>query len=490
VLDFRCPSCRNKIHVADNQAGQKIDCPSCGQHLQVPSPKQPPGFAPNQTIAEHPMELGELVAPAVQAGPAQPVPVVAEVTAEEVFRDMVAPTPEPAMRGMLASTECVSVRRTRAGWKWGLAVIVFVGLGAALYFTWVWLTDDALPGFSRHGPTTEQFECVAFSPDGQILATGSYSWAGMLAGSRRGASVKLWDARTGHPRATLPGELGRISSVAFSADGKLLAAGGVVYPASRKDWEPRTVVRVWELATPRELFTLSGHLWGGHRWGARVAFSPDGLSLASVGGEGKVVLWDTTTGKEKIHLAVRNAHGVAFRPDGKQIATVGGPESWIQIRRAVEINIWDTATGTLIKTFSDDTEGAVSLAYRHDGKELVSTHWVGTVIVWDLATGKTLHTFGMHPRGRGRMVLSPDGRRVACVNSNPEEAPPGQPPPPAQVKVCDVATGAELLRLTAHTLLLNDVAFSPNGRSLAAVSDGSRKMRDEDSGELTVWPLR
>jgi hypothetical protein len=98
VLAFKCPACKNQIHVAEAKAGGKIACPSCGQRLQVPSPKQAPRLTPaasQPTTAEHATELGELVPPVVQPARTRTVPTLSEATAEDLFRDAVESSPIP-----------------------------------------------------------------------------------------------------------------------------------------------------------------------------------------------------------------------------------------------------------------------------------------------------------------------------------------------------------------------------------------------------------
>jgi WD40 repeat protein len=365
--------------------------------------------------------------------------------------------------------------------------MVLIGLSPALYFIIVTCFWDApLPGFSRHGPLMEQFECVAFSPDGKILATGSYCDAERLAGNPWSSAVKLWDARTGEPRATLPGKFRNVSGVAFSPDGKLLAAGGWIgHPERRKARaNPEAAVRVWGLATYRELFTLHNH-----HWGAQMVFSPDNRLLATVDNRGTVRLWDTGTGeRKKIYLGMCRACTVAFRPDSQQFATAGGIEGQMGSAPVGEINIWDSVTGTLIQTFRGHTADAESVAYRPGGRELVSASKDGTVIIWDLARGKKLRTFTVHLEDSGWMMLSLDGWRLAHVYADRKQSPVGRS---TQVRVWDLATEEKLLTLRAHTPFLSDVAFSPNGRALAAVSQGTPQTNSKvlDCGELTVWPL-
>ena len=103
-------------------------------------------------------------------------------------------------------------------------------------------------------------------PAGQTLASGSAD-----------NTIRLWDANTGEPRATLTGYTGGIRSVAFSPDGQTLALGS---------WD--NTIRLWDADTGTTLATLAGHT-GGVR---SVAFSPDGQILASGSDDGTIRLWD------------------------------------------------------------------------------------------------------------------------------------------------------------------------------------------------------
>ena len=84
---------------------------------------------------------------------------------------------------------------------------------------------------------TSMVVSVAFSPDGKILASGSWD-----------KSIKLWDVATGKNTATLKGHTGWVNSVAFSPDGKTLASGGF-----------DDNIQLWDVASGKNIATLKGH---------------------------------------------------------------------------------------------------------------------------------------------------------------------------------------------------------------------------------------
>jgi WD40 repeat protein len=126
---------------------------------------------------------------------------------------------------------------------------------------------------------------LAFSPDGQTLATGG-----------KDKAVILWDTPSARETARLHGHTADVYSLAFSPDGRTLASGGA-----------DSTVRLWDIAAEREAATLTGH--SGKI--VQVLFSPDGLTLAScaelAGGNYEVFLWSATVGKPADNRPSRRA---------------------------------------------------------------------------------------------------------------------------------------------------------------------------------------
>jgi predicted NACHT family NTPase len=138
---------------------------------------------------------------------------------------------------------------------------------------------------------------VAFSPDGLLLASGSYD-----------KTLKLWDPSTGELRQTLKGHSSCVGSVAFTPDSRLLASGS----------DDKTV-KLWDPSTGELRQTLKGHSSPVHS----VAFSPDGRLLASGSDDKTVKLWDTSTGELRQTLSGHfgAVYSVTFSPDGRLLAS-------------------------------------------------------------------------------------------------------------------------------------------------------------------------
>src|SRR5262249_51625811 len=150
-------------------------------------------------------------------------------------------------------------------------------------------------------------------------------------------TIRLWDAATGKPRSVLRSPDERFygaSWLCFSPDGKTLASAGAPFSNPLKPDLPRdNQVRLWDLATGKELRTFAG----GKDPPDSVAVSPDGKALA-VPADGGVRLWEVATGKEIRRLGGRHRprwfQAVAFSPDGRLLADAGGRS----------VRLWEVAT--------------------------------------------------------------------------------------------------------------------------------------------------
>ena len=310
---------------------------------------------------------------------------------------------------------------------------------------------------------------VVFSPDGLRLASGNADGAG-------GETLKVWDGVTGKELLALEGHShNRVMSVAFSPDGQRLASGGA-----------DTAVKIWDSVSGKELFTLKGH----SALVYSVAFSPDGRRLASGSKDLSLKLWDSATGKELSTLKghASDVNSVAFSPDGRRLASGSDDRT---------VKVWDSATGKELLTLKGHLGNVKSVALSPDGSRIASGSDDRTVKIWDSATGKELFALKGHGDRVWSVAFSPDGRRVASGSDD------------KTVKIWDTATGKEFFSLRGHAddVLsmglspagrvipgmratfsdpgdVNSVAFSPDGKRLAAGSNGIRLAA---GSYITIW---
>jgi len=241
-----------------------------------------------------------------------------------------------------------------------------------------------------------------------------------------------------------------VGSVAFSPDGLMLASGS-------KD----KTIQIWDLATGKSLRTFAGDsstIWS-------VAFDSNGTRLATGTGFWRAMLWDLKTGqviRSLDHTA--SVWSVALSPDGQLLASGSGDKT---------TKISDATTGRLIQNLPDHTDFVYSVAFTPDGKSLISASKDKKITVVDVATGGLLKTLEGHGDAVRSVAVSPDGKTI--VSGSYDET----------IKIWNLETGDLIRSIKGHSDDIVSVAISPDGKFIASGSkDKTIKIWELATGEL------
>jgi WD40 repeat protein len=251
------------------------------------------------------------------------------------------------------------------------------------------------------------------------------------------------------PRATLVDQAGAIRSVAFAPDGTLLATiggdGSLVLrdPAARRGYPLRPA---------------------GSDPVRCLAFGPDGKTLATGSRTAAVALYDLDTVESQAlddeAAATAGAAGLAFAPDGSTLA-VGQQDG--------RITLWDAVTGRMRSVLDGHADFVASLAFAPDGATLASAGGDRSVRLWDVAAGRERLAIRGQASTFVALSFSPDNRLLALAD---------QVSP--VVRLWDVATGIERAALRGPAGAVVALAISPDGKTLAAAGR---------QGLVTCWDL-
>lgn len=271
--------------------------------------------------------------------------------------------------------------------------------------------------------------CVAISPDGEILVSGS-----------RDKTIKVWQLSTGKILQTLAGHTSFVFSVTISPDGQTLASGS-----------EDTTIKLWQLGTGRQVRTLGNWFSGHSHWVSSVAISPDGQMLVSGSDDKTIKLWRLSKGRE---LQTLEGHSGAVRSlaislDGQTLVSGSTDKT---------IKIWQLATGKELHTLKGHSNWVRCVTINPNGQTIISSSDDKTLKLWELKTGKLIGSMIGHLSWVRSVAISPDGQTIASGSMD------------KTIKIWQLNTAREICTLRGHDDEVYAVAFSPDGQTLVSSS--------------------
>jgi WD40 repeat protein len=367
-----------------------------------------------------------------------------------------------------AADQLNAVPENQRGWEWRYAasrlddsLIALRDIGSGLVpcpaaGCFASITDDGLrlwdaasgrPGATIDSDSTQNLQ-ASVGADGKLVFVEERE--------RESIRVLGHDGRV-RRRFTLPGKT-YMHAWALDSTGTRLACAWITnHPSSR--------LAVFDLATGVELVRFAYDSVAGEI--RTVGFSRDGRYVVTGGDDRLVRVWNVVDGScvRTLHGHTGFLNGTVFSPDGRRLLSCAADQTFRQ---------WDAETGQLLDERFGDIAEVNAAVYSPDGRWIATGGADGTVRYWSTFGGPAAAVLHGHTARVTRLAFSPDGSRVFSVSHNRERG-------IWEARVFEGPGGGEPRVLRGHTNFVYPVAVSPDGRTIA--SGGWDK-------EIHLWDAR
>jgi WD40 repeat protein len=313
----------------------------------------------------------------------------------------------------------------------------------------------AIPDIKPRVPATAPIACLAYGPDGKVLAAGGHK------------EVILLDVASGDVVARLAGQAAEVTALSFSRDSLRLAVASGVSAITGE-------IRIYSL-TPSGLSAAQPvAVVPAHKdLILDLAFSPDGKSLATCGYDRLIKLWDVASGKELRVLKDHSdaVYGLAFSPDGRLLASAAADRA---------VKVWDLATGTRLYTLGEATDWLYAAAWSPDGRHLAAAGVDKSIRVWEVsaAGGKLIESVFAHEAPVVHLAYSADGQTLYSLSED------------RTAKAWDTTRMVERKVYPRQPEAVLALAVRPDHKQLALGRyDGVVALLDEATGQVQAEPL-
>jgi WD40 repeat protein/tRNA A-37 threonylcarbamoyl transferase component Bud32 len=310
----------------------------------------------------------------------------------------------------------------------------------------------------------------AFNGDGTLLASGT------------GDEIAIWDVSSGQRKAIMHGHHGFVQKFEFSPTEPVLAS-----------WGSDNTARLWDVNTGRELLCLRGHRRSDRNTFPEIAFNADGTLLATGGSDATIKIWDAHAGDALPSSLSGGQTTPDYRQDldwlfGHQAAVMDldfTPDgtSLVSCSRDGTVKLWNIAKKQVVRDFSGQGSNAWAVRVSPDGKLVAagSGAWDGKergkVVVWRRDTGKILHTFGGPTAAITQLRFTSDGKRLVAGSGH-------QTRRIGELIIWDVEQEQILKKIRAGGFAINGLAISSDNLFIATCgADGQIHVWQSDSAE-------